>query len=208
MLLEACIENLKEAKKAEAFGASRLELCSDLDSEGLTPLTTMIEEVLENVQIPVKIMIRPRAGNFYYSEPEICTMINSIYRIKQFKVAGFVTGALTHDMHVDIETMKRLAEAADPIKLTMHKAIDLTPDPISSLQELSSIPGVSSVLTSGGKATALDGAVTISKMISACKTEIEIIAAGGITFHNLYIIHSMIHGQVYHGRRIVGNLTE
>ena len=208
MLLEACIENLYEAKKAEAFGASRLELCSDLSVGGLTPITSVVEEVLETVHIPVKIMIRPRAGNFHFNEREVLKMINSVERLKNYKFDGFVTGALTADRQVDLESTKRLAEAAAPFKVTFHKAIDQTPDLLSSLRKLQNIPGISSILTSGGKENAMEGAAMISKLISEAGPGFEIIAAGGISFHNLYIIHSMIHGQSYHGRRIVGNLTE
>lgn len=207
MIREACVESLDEALLAAERGANRLELCSDLDQDGLTPATELIDEVYSAIQIPLRVMIRPRAGNFVYTEKEIKKMLQAIERCKLIGVDGVVIGVLDYQNELDSERMNVLSEAAAPLKVTMHKAIDLSPDPLKVLAALLKIPGITGVLTSGGAATAEGGMPVLQQMIEAAAGNLEIIAAGKVTSENLAYLHEQLGAMAYHGRKIVGDLT-
>jgi len=205
--LEACVENLEEAILAEKKGANRLELCSRLDLDGLTPNFNLTKKVIEKISIPIKVMIRERVGNFVYSENEILAMQNQIEIFKSIGVLGVVFGALNLNNEVDVQVTNRLAKHAFPMEVTFHKAIDQTSNILSELQNIISIPGVSSVLTSGGKINAESGYKIIKEMIHIADNKINIIAAGSITNKNLQYLHKKIGAMDYHGRKIVGELN-
>ena len=204
IILEACVESLKEAILAEKRGADRIELCSRLDLDGLTPVKELIKQVIHNLRIPVKVMIRPRSGDFVYSANELSEMKESIHFCKQAGVKGVVFGILDKTNHLNFDQIQELAEAASPLEVTIHKAIDQTPDPIASLNDLLQIEHITSILTSGGSTTAMEGKDVIKKMLQASKGKINIIAAGKITDQNLAEIHQLIGAHEYHGRKIVG----
>jgi copper homeostasis protein len=206
IILEACVESLKEAILAEKRGADRIELCSRLDLDGLTPGKELIKQVIHKLHIPVKVMIRPRSGDFIYSIDEISTMKDDIQYCKQAGVKGVVFGILDKTNHLNFDQIQALAEAASPLEVTIHKAIDQTPDSIASLNDLLQIEHITSILTSGGAATAMEGKDVIKKMLQASKRKINIIAAGKITDQNLAEIHQLIGAHEYHGRKIAGPL--
>jgi copper homeostasis protein len=203
LILEACTESLVEAILAEKRGADRIELCTRLDLDGLTPGIELIQQVLENVNIPVKVMIRPRAGNFIYSEDEINQMIESIQYCKTLKIQGVVFGITDEENHLATETIEKLARLANPMEVTIHKAIDTCNNPVFEISQLLKIKSITSVLTSGKAKTALDGSDTIKEMIKIAGDQIKIIAAGKITKSNLSYIHKIIRANEYHGRKIV-----
>ncbi|MEM7102327.1 MAG: copper homeostasis protein CutC [Bacteroidota bacterium] len=206
-LIEACVESLKEALSAEAQGAHRIELCSRLDLDGLTPSRKLIREVIQALNIPVNVMIRPRAGNFVYSHVEIEKMQASIKFCKEIGANGVVFGILDNQNEVDITTTRILAELASPMQVTFHKAIDEVPDPIASVKVLNNIPSVTGILTSGQAKTAKDGHLVIKAMAKATLNHLTIIAAGKITNKNLENLHKLIGVNAYHGRKITGNLN-
>jgi copper homeostasis protein len=208
MTIEACVESLAEAMKTEKNGATQIVLCADLANDGLTPDYDLIKEVKSKVKIPVKVMIRPRAGNFVYTIREIETMIHSIAFCKEIDVAGVVFGVLKADNTFDLDAIKELTSFASPLKVTIHKAIDLTPDLNMASTQLKGISGITSILSSGGAKTALEGSATLNKMIQIADNKIEIIAAGKITNENLEEVQRTIKTSAYHGRQIVGELGE
>ena len=205
--LEACVETLEEAILAEKKGANRLELCSRLDLDGLTPNLNLTKKIMEKISIPIKVMIRERGGNFVYSDDEILSMQNQIENFKSIGVLEVVFGALNINNKVDIQVTNRLAKHAFPMNVTFHKAIDQTKNILSELQTIKSIPGISSVLTSGGKSNAESGYKIIKEMINVADNKINIIAAGSITNKNLEYLHNKIGAMDYHGRKIVGLLN-
>ena len=205
LVLEACVETLDEAIIAEKSGANRLELCSRLDLDGLTPDFNLTQRVLQNVSIPVKVMIRPRAGDFIYTDAEFEAMKTDITSFKNLNIKGFVFGMLDNQYNLNLEHIKALAWLAYPIEITIHKAIDLCHDPRQEIEKLYPIEGVTSVLTSGGFSTAIEGFDTIRKMIEAAGDSLTIISAGRITSSNLQKVHQLIRGNEYHGRRIVSH---
>lgn len=206
MIKEACVETLKEALKAEQLGAERVELCSNLELDGLTPHPDLVRNTCLALRIPVMVMIRPRPGNFVYSGKEIQKMKSVIDMAKEAGAAGVVFGVLTPENRVDEVNTKFLADYAAPLTVTFHKAIDEVDNLLEAVKTLQRIQTVNHILTSGGKATALKGASQIRKMVEVSKGFPEIIAAGKVTSENLEEIRKLIGAKAFHGRRIVGEL--
>jgi copper homeostasis protein len=206
MILEACVETLEEALKAESMGASRIELCDDLNVGGITPSYALLDYVMKQLKIPIMVMIRPRGGNFVYDSSELKLMKQSIDVCKSLGVMGVVFGILDNQDLIDAENTKMLAEYADPLEITFHKAIDDTPDPVHSAEILAKIKGITRILTSGGKPTALEGADNINKMSKITAGHLKILAAGRITDKNLAEISGILKVDEFHGRKIVGKL--
>jgi len=204
--IEACVETTAEAVAAQKEGAHQIELCSQLDLDGLTPDITMTQKILHQLSIPVKVMIRPRSGNFIYDKAEVDQMYHAISEFKKLPIFGVVIGALTKENRLNVPLIKSLVRAAVPLNVTIHKAIDTSSHPLTDLKLLKKIPGVNSLLSSGGAPTALEGKNLLKAMIEEASGEITIIAAGKITLTNLPQIHQEVGAKAYHGRQIVGQL--
>jgi copper homeostasis protein len=208
MIKEACVETFEEAILAEKSGASRIELCSNLHLDGLTPSEELIRRTTETLKIPVMVMIRPRGGNFVFSSDELGTMKSEIDIAKKFRIHGIVIGLLTSKNKIDLINTEILAHYAGNLEVTFHKAIDLLEDPAEGIRELKKIRGITRVLTSGGKPTALEGAEKIREMISIAGERPIIIVAGKIMKSNVDEISRLTGAAELHGRRIVGSLSE
>jgi copper homeostasis protein len=206
MIKEACVETFEEAVLAEKRGANRIELCSDLASDGLTPSVELMQKTCSNLNIPVMVMIRPRAGNFVYSEEEIIQMKAGIDEAKKAGAAGVVFGLLNKENQIDVYNTSILAEYAKPLPVTFHKAIDVLDNPVEGAKIVSAIPGIKRILTSGGKPTALEGKNTILKMMEVSKGKITILVAGKVLYSNIEEIRQLTGAEEFHGRRIVGEL--
>ena len=207
VIKEACVETLDEALSAQSKGADRIELCSDLALDGLTPSKNLFLKVLNHISIPVKIMIRPRGGNFVYGNEEIKTMIEQIKFFKDFNIDGLVFGVLDMNRKIDIDKLKLLVNAAEGLDITFHKAIDQVSILFDELEVLKNFSQISSILTSGCSDSALKGKDTIIKIIDNYSKYFNIIVAGKITNHNFLEIHRLVRANEYHGRKIVGSLT-
>ena len=203
---EACVERLDEAILAEKNGADRIELCSGLDLDGLTPHRNMIKDVIISVKIPVKVMIRPRGGNFVYHDQELDVMKDDILYCKRLNVSGIVLGTLKEDKTVDLIATRLLSDIASGLEITFHKAIDEASSILTELDRLKSIQAVTNILTSGGADSAMEGCDTIKEMVNRYKGQLTIIAAGKITEQNIVKVHELTGAEEYHGRKIVGNL--
>jgi copper homeostasis protein len=136
MIKEACVETFEEALLAEQQGADRIELCSDLANDGLTPSPELMQKSCSTLKIPVMVMIRPRAGSFVHSEIEIDQMKTDIDRAKKAGAAGVVFGLLTPENKIDVENTRLLAEYAQPLPVTFHKAIDELTNPVEGVRVL------------------------------------------------------------------------
>jgi copper homeostasis protein len=203
IVIEAAVESLDGALAAEADGANRLELCANLSDGGTTPSASLIAAVLDKTTLPVFAMIRPRGGGFVYSGEEIAVMTTDIARIKRLGVAGIVTGALTPDARVDVECMRTLMSATAGLPVTFHRAFDRAPNLAGALEQL--IPlGVSRVLTSGGAATALEGASEISALVAQARDRITILAGGGVRAHNVRELVALARVCEVHARQVRG----
>ena len=205
-VLEACVETIQQGLLAEKNHADRIEFCQRLDLGGVTPDHDLIRTAINKIKIPVKIMIRPRAGDFIYSDSEIDRMKSDIKYCKSIGVEEIVLGALNNDGEVDCSLTQHLAKLAIPMKVTFHKAIDEVSNYMNALKTLSSIQNIGSVLTSGTKENALAGKDYIKIASEEFSETLNIIAAGSITNINLKKIHSELNMKEYHGKKIVGDL--
>ncbi|MBI1227334.1 MAG: copper homeostasis protein CutC [Bacteroidetes bacterium] len=203
MILEACVETLEGAVRAEQNGADRIELCGDLSIGGVTPSEALTLACMQELKIPIMAMVRPRGGDFVYSEVEFQQMKKSVEMFKKMGVAGVVFGILDKKNEVNLDQTRELAELANPLLVTFHKAIDETPDPALSIKKLTQVAGIQRVLTSGGKKTALEGAEVLRKMKKIANGKITILAAGNITKTNLPQVQAVVRTSEYHGKRIV-----
>lgn len=203
---EACVEGVKQAVNAEKQGADRIELCARLDLDGLTPDTKTIAEVYKKLNIPIRVIVRPRKGDFIYSNEEFLEMISSISACKDIGVEGVVFGITTAENKLDMARIKLLTDIARPMKVTIHKAIDAIDDPLSALSDLMKIEGISAVLTSGKGKTWHEGQELIKKMIHKAEDAIEIIACGKVTSANISEVDEALKAKAYHGKLIVGEI--
>ena len=206
--LEACVESLDEAKNAAELGADRIELCSRLDLDGLTPAKKTIISILENIRIPIKVMIRPRQGNFVYDEDDVKQMESAITFCKNNGVSHIVLGVLNNSNEIDIATMTRLSEISKPMHITFHKAIDQTNDIVKQVEVLCSLNIVKSILTAGGRGDLIKNKETAKTLLDRFSSELNIVLAGSITKNNLKMIHNEFQANEYHGRKIVGDLSQ
>ena len=201
--LEACVDSVASAVHAEKHGAHRLELCAKLHLDGTTPEPALIQEVMNSVNIPVKVMIRPHGGDFVYTGGEFDEMLDSIQECKSIGVPEIVTGILRVDHTLDIDRITLVAKAASPMAVTIHKCIDLVPDVFEAIDQLKQIPGVRSILSSGQADTAAQGADMLKEMLHACDERLTLIVAGRVTPDSLPQLIYIIGATEYHGRRIV-----
>ncbi len=206
MILEACVENLNEALKAESRGANRIELCDNLYVGGTTPSAGTILMAHKALKIPVMVLIRPRSGNFVYSDLEISIIKHDIEVCKHIGVEGIVIGALHHDFTINVELMKEFIRIARPMQVTFHKAIDETPNIIEEFEKLIRL-GVDHVLTSGGHGNAREGSEVINEMVRISDGKVKILAAGKITETTLNEHIEGINTDEFHGKLIVGDLS-
>jgi len=176
MDLEVCIDSVESAVAAERGGAKRVELCSDLLEGGITPGAGLIASVRRHIAIGLYVMIRPRGGDFCYTDLEFEVMQGEIAHARDLGADGVVLGLLDEQGQVDVERTSALVELARPLDVTFHRAIDMTPDlPAAVLDVIAA--GATRILTSGGAPSALRG-----------KGEIAIMAGGGITAENIAAI--------------------
>lgn len=206
MTKEACTEGIPQSKKAETLGADRIELCAALEVGGTTPSREIIGTLQKELNIPIRVMIRPRGGDFVYSEEELQQMKKEIGMCKEIGVEGVVFGVLNPDDTLNLEVIKELTALSQPLKVVIHKAIDQTPDVVKAFRELLKMDRITTVLTSGGAPTAKEGAGNIKKMIKLSKGRIEVMPGGKVDFENLQELHGEIGAGAYHGKRIVGEL--
>ncbi|MFY0601973.1 MAG: copper homeostasis protein CutC [Cyclobacteriaceae bacterium] len=206
-IVEACVEGVDQAIRAEKQGASRIELCASLDLDGLTPDVETVRAAFQSCSIPIRVIIRPREGGFVYSKSELEQMKQSILQCKEIGVEGVVFGVTTGDNELDILAIRELAKVAHPLKITIHKAIDTVKNPSADLKKLIEIKEINAVLTSGTKQTCIEGSTIIKELIENAKSKLEIIACGKVTDQNIEEVHQIIGAKAYHGKLVVGSLT-
>lgn len=183
ILLEACVETPAGALAAEAGGAGRIELCASLEVGGLTPPRALVEECVRRLSIPVFVLARPIPGPFVISPKELARLLKDIRQAADQGAAGVVAGALTAAGAVDERALEAILAAAGPLPVTFHRAFDAAADQSSAVEVLARC-GVGRVLTSGGAATAAQGAGRIKALVERAAGRIGILAGGSIRAHN------------------------
>lgn len=164
---------------AAAAGADRCELCAALDLGGLTPGPGLLAAA-RGARLPVHVMIRPRAGSFVASAADMDAMIADVAAVRDAGLAGIVVGVADPSGAPDLASLARLVAAAGPLDVTLHRVIDLAPDPLSAVEAAIRL-GLRRILTSGGAPAAPDGAQVIAAMVRQAAGRIEIMAGGGVT---------------------------
>jgi copper homeostasis protein len=184
VLLEVCVDSIESALAADRGGADRIELCSSLLDGGLTPSAGVISTVLSHVSLGVFVMIRPRSGDFCYSANEFKAMQQDVLTAKQLGADGIVFGILLEDGRVDSERVQQLIEVARPLKVTFHRAFDMSRDLNEGLEDLIRLK-VDRVLTSGAEQSAELGQQKIAELSRAANDRIVIMAGAGLNENNV-----------------------
>jgi copper homeostasis protein len=182
--LEICSNSVQSASNAQKAGAKRVELCDNLWESGTTPSFGSIKKAREFLSIELFVLVRPRGGDFIYSDLEFDIMKEDIIVCKQLGVDGIVSGVLNADNTIDIERTKELIELSKPLPFTFHRAFDITPDLFQSLEELMLLKA-NRILTSGGMDSAISAVEVISKLNKIAEGKIGILPGGGIDESNI-----------------------
>ena len=182
-LLEVCCYSMECAQEAQRQGADRIELCAAPQEGGLTPSLGVLKTVRQTVTIPVHPIIRPRGGDFCYTDGEFAAMLEDIATVRELGFPGLVIGVLDPDGRVDIPRMKKIMAAAGPLAVTFHRAFDMCAEPHEAWRVLADI-GVARILTSGQQSSAEKGLSLIAELIAQGDTPI-IMAGAGVRAANL-----------------------
>ena len=187
ILLEIACGDLRDAMAAASGGADRLELCSALELDGLTPSLGTALEVYRAARVEFVAMVRPRAGDFVYSDAEVLVMLHDAQLLLDAGAAGIVVGCLTRDKEIDARACARFAALADGSSIVFHRAFDRVKEPAAALEMLVDL-GFTRILTSGGKKTALEGVKEIRELVQRADGRIEILPGGGIREDNVDVV--------------------
>lgn len=184
VVLEICVDSVDSALAAQAGGADRVELCTALFEGGLTPSAGLIEIVRDRVKLGVAVMIRPRGGDFCYTDDEVSVMESDIVLAKELGADAIVLGLLNPDGTVDTARTRRLMDMARPLPVTFHRAIDMARDPFEALDALLGL-GVDRILTSGQERSAVEGMDLIADLVRRAGDQTIIMPGGGVTERNI-----------------------
>ncbi len=208
MNFEICASNIQSALTAQRAGAQRIELCSALDAGGLTPSIGLIRAAISALSIPVHVLIRPREGNFCYTDLELEIMVADIRHCLQAGAAGVVVGALTETHELDLPKMIAMKSAAGTMQITCHRAFDFTANTANALEQLIGM-GYDRVLSSGQAASAYEGLFMLQKIVYQAKGRITVMPGAGINEENIHAIAavSMAHDFHFTGKKKVAPLA-
>jgi copper homeostasis protein len=184
ILIEICAYSIDSALAAQSAGADRVELCANPLEGGTTPSHGAMEFARASLGIKLHVIIRPRGGDFLYSDADFAVMRSDIEFCRRTGVDGIVIGLLLPNGSVDMARTAELAALAHPMSVTFHRAFDMTADPFQALEDIISC-GCSRVLTSGLRATAIEGASLIRELVIRARDRIVVMPGAGINDHNL-----------------------
>lgn len=182
--LEVIAFNITSCKIAQESGADRIELCANPHEGGTTPSYGMIAESRKATSIQLFPIIRPRGGDFLYTNHEFQSMLHDIEICKKLNCDGVVIGMLDADGNIDMDRSSKLMEAASSMQVTFHRAFDRVKDPLNALEQIISL-GCKRILTSGLKPTVIEGANYLSKLVEAASDRIKIMPGSGVRAENI-----------------------
>ena len=182
--MEICVDSVESALAAEKGGANRIELCDNLMGGGTTPSMGMLQETRKHLTIDINFIVRPRSGDFCYSHFEFEVMKRDIEMAKEYGANGIVVGILNANGEIDIDRMKEIIQVSKPLRVTFHRAFDMTRDPFKSLDTLIDL-GVERILTSGQENNALAGSDLIKELVRKADGKIVIMPGAGINDTNV-----------------------
>jgi len=196
-LLEVTVESLDTALAAERGGADRIEVCAELTHGGVTPPAAALRKIHDELEIPVFAIIRPRAGNFVYSDAEFQVMLRSIDTVRDLSLEGVALGILRDDCTIDIERTRELVDAARPLEVTFHRAFDSTPDFLRALDDVLRT-GATRILTSGGAKGAPEGAAALRQLVHAAGDRIMVVPGAGLHSGNIAQVAAETRANEFH----------
>ena len=199
--IEIACFNLESSLIAEKARANRVELCANISVGGTTPSIEIIQQARKNLTIDLYVMIRPRGGNFVYSEIELQQMKSAIETIKKHDVNGFVFGILNEDNTINIEQNKVLVELAKPFPCSFHRAFDAVSNYEQALEDVISC-GFSTLLTSGTFSNVTEGKEVLKQLVNQAKNRIEIMPGGGLRSTNISELNEIVNANWYHSSAI------
>jgi len=179
MIVEVVVYNIESAFKAQEGGADRIELCDNPGDGGTTPSGGTVEVVRANTTLDIFVMLRPRGGDFFYTSYEFHTMKRDLIQFQKISVDGFVFGVLNENGTIDKKRCKELIDKAKPLKVTCHRAFDMTRDPFEALEDCIEA-GFSRILTSGHQLKAIEGVDLIARLVEKAGNRIVIVAGSGV----------------------------
>lgn len=197
-LLEISVESVEAAMAAERGGAHRLEFCSNAREGGTTPSDELMKAVRERVSLPIFSMVRPRGGNFFYTDAEFESMQNDVDLAKELRMDGVVLGLLNSEGRVDIQRTKQLVERARPLSVTFHRAFDESVDLRASLEDVIKT-GVTRLLTSGGKRTAPEALNVLGELVRIAGDRLIVMPGSGLHAGNVREAVAKTGAGEYHG---------
>jgi len=205
--LEICVDSVQSATDAQEAGASRVELCGNLPEGGTTPGFGTIASARKNLDIALNVLIRPRAGDFLYSDLEFDIMCRDLDICGECGADGIVIGILMADGAIDLERTARLVELAKPMSVTFHRAFDMCTDPLKGLEDII-VSGAARLLTSGQKNTAAEGLELLKEMVKQAGQRIIIMPGSGINETNIEAIAKQTGASEFHlsARRVTDSL--
>lgn len=198
IVFELCAETSQACHAAREGGANRIELCSALGQDGLTPSHGFIRAAVDQSGLPVYVLLRPRGGDFVYTDDEFLIIQEDLRHARELNVAGFALGILREDNTVDVERTRHLVEMAAPLEVTFHRAFDLTSNLDEALEDVIAT-GCKRILTSGGKSDVVTGAFNLAKLVERSAGRIEIAAGGGLRIDNAEMIARTSRCSHFHG---------
>ncbi len=195
-LIEVCVDSMESAREAVRGGADRLELCANLIIGGATPSPWLIREAA-GLGVPVNVLIRPRFGDFLFTQDEKREQIAQIAQLQELGANGAVVGALLPDGALDVEFLKACRAAAQGLSLTLHRAFDVCSDAQGALEQAIEI-GFDTILTSGQQATAMAGAALIADLVRRADGRIAIMPGSGVSADNIAQLRAQTGAQAFH----------
>lgn len=199
--IEIACFNPESAMIAFENGADRIELCDGLSEGGTTPNFEITKQLREKINIPIFVMIRPRGGDFTYSDAEFEQMKEELIQLKSLRIDGFVFGILDENEEVNVEQNKALIELANPLPCTFHRAFDRAKGLESSLEKVIDC-GFKTILTSGQKPNVSEGKENLKKLVELSNGRIEILVGGGLRSTNIEEIREYTQAQYFHSSAI------
>lgn len=202
-ILECCTDSVESAIAAEKGGANRLELCANLIIGGTSPSLALFHEVRKNVGIRIHVLLRPRFGDFLYTDHEMAIIEEEVRMFREAGADGVVIGCLDEDGNLDMPKMQRLVDAAGDMSITLHRAFDVCRDPMKALDQCKQL-GINTILTSGQKNSCLDGEDLIRQLNEKAEGKVDILAGAGV---NAGVIAKMVRSTKLTSFHLSGKVT-
>jgi copper homeostasis protein len=196
-ILEACVDSVESAIAALQGGANRLELCSNLIIGGSTPSIGLFRKVKEYVNVPIHVLIRPRYGDFHYTDKEQQVMMEDVKIFGEEGASGIVIGALNPDGTLNDLYMREVKEIAKGMSITLHRAFDVCADPLETMESAIGL-GINTILTSGQRNNCLEGMNLIADLVKKAAKRIDIMVGGGVNASVIKDLYSVTHAISYH----------